>query len=147
MSVGSMPWVLAAAIVALLTLSVGVVVDAQGEPPPPPPPRIVVVARQDVPVDGVAASAVAAQLGGVVLVTDPAHLGDEARQGLIDLAPDLVILAGGTRALSDRVQADVEEIGVDVRRVGGETREETARLLAELLESFNPAYRAVPRDG
>ena len=123
----------------LLVASVTVVVAQDGAPPP----RIAVLAREDVPIDALGASAVIARLGGVVFVTTPEQLGEAARQGLIDYDPELVVLAGGVEALFPAVEDDVRRLGFEVRRVGGETRSETARLLVELLESYGPAYLAV----
>jgi hypothetical protein len=131
---------LAVAVAALLVMSITVVVTAQDDAPPP---RIVVLAREDVPVDALAASAVIAQLGGVVLVTPRDHLGGHAEAGIRDFAPDLVVLAGGVDALTDQVEADVRRLGYAVQRVGGGTRGETAQLLAALLRTFGVAFLAV----
>jgi len=107
------------------------------------PPRIAFLARADNPVDALAASAVAGQLGGVVLLTGSDRLGDDARSALVAFAPDLVVLAGGSVALTEQVRAGVAELGLETRRVGGATRTATAALLVALLDEFDPAFLAV----
>jgi hypothetical protein len=105
-----------------------------------PPERTAILARSDNPVDALAAGAVAAQAGGVVLLTAPAGLEPAAAQGLEQFDPDLVIIAGGTAALSQQVEADVQALGYQVERIGGTTRTDTARLLAERLGTLDKAY-------
>ncbi len=129
------------ALGALLLLAAVLVtaVDAGGEAPP----RIAVLARSDNPVDALAASSVAGQLGGIVLLTSTNSLNQPARDGLTDFGPELVIIAGGTAALSDAVKAAVEEMGYATRRVGGATREHTAAALAALPAEFGSLYVSV----
>ncbi len=81
--------------------------------------------------DALAASAVAGVLGAPVLLTPGTGLGDSASQSLQALQPDLVVLSGGTAALSHQVRADVEALGFHVERVSGPTRTETAAALAD----------------
>ncbi|MFK5688600.1 cell wall-binding repeat-containing protein [Ornithinimicrobium sp. LYQ92] len=107
-----------------------------------PPPRTAFLARSDVPVDALAAGPIAGRAGAPLFVTSPTSLGEHAREGLIDADPELVILAGGTGALSAAVEAQVAAAlpGVTVRRVSGATRSETARRFAELIDEYNPAF-------
>lgn len=106
------------------------------------PPRTAFLARSDIPVDALAAGPIAGRAGGPVLVTSPSALSGQARQGLIDYDPDLVILAGGTGALSAAVEAQVATAvpGATVRRVAGADRTQTARRFAELIGEYNPAW-------
>lgn len=101
---------------------------------PGPVDSYAVVARADNPVDALAAAAVAGQLGAPVYLTFTDSLDDQARQGLVDTAPDVVVLAGGPAALSQQVEDQIVALlpGSLVRRVGGAGRTETARLLNEL---------------
>ncbi|HEX9890071.1 MAG TPA: cell wall-binding repeat-containing protein [Nitriliruptorales bacterium] len=136
-------WV-AATLVALLALgATAATVLARSAAPP----SIVVLARADNPVDALAASTVAAQLGGVVLLTFPAELGAAARDGILAADPDLVILAGGEAALMPKVQTDVEALGYDTRRVAGEGRTETAAALAALLDEYDAGFVRVRDPG
>lgn len=92
------------------------------------------VARADNPVDALAASSVAGQLGAPVYLTASDSLDDQARQGLVDTDPEMVVLAGGTAALSEAVEQQIEAVLPDaqIRRFAGAGRTETARLLNEL---------------
>ncbi len=92
------------------------------------------LARAGNPVDALAASAVAGQLGAPVYLSGTDRLDEEAAQGLVSTAPQVVILAGGTNALSPTVAQQVAELlpDAEVRRIGGAGRTETARLLNEV---------------
>lgn len=97
-----------------------------------PLPSVVFIARADNPVDALAASSAAGALGGSVLLTRSSTLEDSTRQALVDLGPDLVVLAGGTGALSPAVEAQIEAIPLETRRIAGASRVETAAELANL---------------
>lgn len=129
-------------LLALLLLGVlggAGVVRAQA----PAPPRTAVLARADDPVDALSASAVAGQLGGVVLLTAPDALSPDAQAGLEAFGPELVILAGGTQALSPAVEDQAAALGVPVRRVAGGSRLETSRALAALPAELGAAFLGV----
>jgi len=98
-------------------------------------PRYAFVARADNPVDALAASAIAGQLGAPVFLTDTAALVVDTRDALVAHAPNVVVLAGGTAALSDTVAAQVAEAlpAAEVLRFGGTNRTQTAVLLNQLL--------------
>ena len=125
----------------LLTLGGGAVALTRGTGPD----RVAFLARADNPVDALAASSVAAQLGGVVLLTDRAALSPEAAGGLTSFDPDLVVLAGGAAALSPEVEAAVTELGFATQRVAGDSRLSTAGAIAAFLADHDPAY--LPADG
>lgn len=130
---------LALALAATLFAGVGVSVQAQQDRREAPP-KTAVLARSDNPVDALAAGAVAGQIGGIVLLTLPTRLIEDAQEGLEAFDPDLVVLAGGEVALSDQVRADVEALGYDVRRVSGANRFETAAELGALFSELGSAY-------
>lgn len=115
----------------------------------PDPPRVAVLARADDPVDALAASAMAAQLGGTVLLTPRDRLGTDAQEGIGDLRPDVVVLAGGEAALSPRVRQDLEdlaaqpEISFTVNRVAGANRLATARALSRYFIDTVPYYMSL----
>ena len=104
----------------------------KGSATDPPVPTVVFLARSDNPVDALAASSVAGSLGGSVLLTRQDTLSPVTRQALIDLNPDLVVLAGGTGALSKAVEDAVKAIPLATRRVAGANRFETAVALSAL---------------
>lgn len=101
---------------------------------PDPVDDFAFVARADNPVDALAASSVAGQLGAPVFLTFPSSLGGQAADGLAAADPQVVVLAGGTVALSEQVEADIGELlpDADIRRMAGIDRTETARLVNEL---------------
>jgi hypothetical protein len=110
-------------------------VRAQSGQEPGDVPTFAFVARADNPVDALAASSIAGQLGGVVVLTGSESLGEDARAALVAFGPAVVVLAGGTTALSSQVEADARALlpQATVRRVAGATRTGTARELAALL--------------
>lgn len=106
-------------------------------PSPTPVDRVAFVARNDNPFDALALGPVAGALGGIVVITDSAGLSQDAADGLTAFDPDRVFVAGGEVALSPQVETDLEALGDwDVDRVAGENRNETARLLGEILDTL-----------
>lgn len=97
-----------------------------------PLPTVVFVARADNPVDALGAGAVAGTMGAQVLLTRSSVLEEQTRAALVALDPDLVVLAGGTAALSPAVEQAIEAIPLPTRRIAGATRVDTAALLSEL---------------
>jgi hypothetical protein len=81
--------------------------------------------------DALAAGAVAGPMGGPVLLTGKDSLDAEAARVLGALRPDLVVIAGGPAAVSDKVAADVKALGLQVRRVSGAGRTATAAALSD----------------
>lgn len=115
----------------------------------PDPPTVVAVARADDPVDALAASAVAAQLGGTVLLTPRDRLGPDAREGIGEVLPSIVLIVGGEAALSEQVRQDLEdlaaqpEVSFTVERVAGPNRMATATALSRYLVTTVPHYMAL----
>ncbi len=81
--------------------------------------------------DGLAAGPVAAAGDGVLLLSEPDALPDVTRDELVHRDPTEVVVLGGPVALSPAVVAEVERIGLQVRRVGGADRYATAAMLAD----------------
>ncbi len=128
-----------ATLLTVIALAVGVTLSvnaAVGDDAP----RVAFLARSDNPVDALSASAVAAQLNGIVVLTPSWGLHASARQALIDFAPDLVVLAGGEAALSPQVLADVEAIPLTARRVEGAGRHETSAAIAALKAELGGSH-------
>ncbi len=123
-------WLLAAVLtVALAATALPGLAQSAGDDPVP---SVVFLARADNPVDALAASSIAGALGGAVLLTPPGALSPVTRQALIDLDPDLVVLAGGTAALSAVVEQEIAAIPLATQRVSGPTRIDTAVELGAL---------------
>lgn len=102
------------------------------EPAPPRTPSVAFIARAEAPVDALAASSVAGELGGPVLLSGGVELPAEVADVLNRLRPDLVVICGGESALAATIEAQVLALGFRPLRVGGATRIQTAALLAAL---------------
>lgn len=101
-------------------------------------PEVVVLARSDELADALTAGPMAGRLGAPVLVTPQDQLLDVTADALRDADPDVVILAGGTGALSEAVEDAVNSLGYATRRVSGSDRHETAVLVTAALEEYLP---------
>ncbi len=113
-------------------------------PAPDPYPRIAFVARNDNPFDALGVGAIAGAVGGVIAITPPSSLSVPAATVLTEFDPDLVIIAGGPGAVSEQVEADVEALGDwDVERAAGNTRDETAREVARVIQDHGLARPAM----
>lgn len=85
--------------------------------------------------DALVGSARAAIEGAPVLLTRGDHLPQATSAALAALKPGEVVVLGGPVAISEDVVSRVaEETGVEVQRIGGDNRYETATLLAEGIE-------------
>ena len=66
-----------------------------------------------------------------ILLTPPDSLGLEARQGLAQLGIQRVLLLGGANAVSANVENQIKDAKVNVNRISGDDRTETATKLAD----------------
>ena len=113
-------------------------------PAPDPYPRIAFVARNDNPFDALGVGAIAGAVGGVIAITPPSSLSAPAATVLTEFEPDLVIIAGGPGAVSTQVEAEIEGLGDwDVERAAGNTRDETAREVARVIQDHGLARPAM----
>lgn len=81
--------------------------------------------------DALAVGPIAAFGSLPVLLTRPGAIPAETDAALDELGIELVIVAGGTAAVSSQVEEAVAAKGIETMRLGGETRQDTARLLAD----------------
>jgi acyl-homoserine lactone acylase PvdQ len=96
---------------------------------------VVVASSQDFP-DALTGTPLAAALGAPVLLTPQAGLAGEIAREVERLGATTAVVLGGTAALSEQVVEDLQAAGVeDVQRIGGTNRFDTARLVAEELDS------------
>lgn len=96
-------------------------------------PDTVVVATAADYADALAATPLAAHLGATLLLSEPARLSAATAEAVAaDGFTDAVVI-GGERALSPDVVADLEGLGLAVRRIGGSSRFETAGLVFDEL--------------
>lgn len=80
--------------------------------------------------DSLGAGALGAATGRPVLLSQSDRLSDATASYLRDSSITSVVVAGGAMALSGQVVADLEALGIVVERAAGQTRFETAALLA-----------------
>ncbi|MBN2248074.1 MAG: cell wall-binding repeat-containing protein [Coriobacteriia bacterium] len=105
-------------------------------------PEYIVVANGINPADALTGGALAAQLGGVLLLTDQNMLPAETKNEIMRVATSLywydddvtVFVLGGTGAVSDAVFKELQEIQYvnHVERIFGQTRFETAAEIATM---------------
>lgn len=126
-------WGVFVLVVALVVTLPGL---ARGQQGGEPLPTMVFLARADDPVDALAAGGLAGTLGASVLLTAPDRLSPPAAAVLEAQRPDLVVLVGGTAALSEAVEADVVALGLVVRRVAAGERTATAAEVAAFAEEL-----------
>lgn len=100
----------------------------------------VVVARADQYADALAGAPLAGHVGGPLLLTDPATLTPSTRDQIRSLGARTVFIMGGRNAVSPDVEQAIQDLGVNVRRVAGGTRFETAAKVAALLPDPATVY-------
>lgn len=82
--------------------------------------------------DALAAGPVAGARGGPILLTPADALPTVVSDELVRLAPAEVVILGGTGAISEAVELEIETLlALDAVRLGGNDRYETAALVAE----------------
>ncbi len=92
-----------------------------------------IVASGEVFADALVPGPFAARGSHSVLLTPPGELHAGVAGYLGDAEISHVVLMGGTAALSDVVEQSVKDLGIDVTRVAGSTRYDTAVKAAELV--------------
>jgi hypothetical protein len=94
----------------------------------------VVLATGEAWPDALGAAGLAGAVRGPVLLTHSLGLTAAARQEIVRLAPERVLVVGGEGAVSDGVLDEIRTLGIPVvDRIGGLDRYETAALVAERL--------------
>jgi|GEM_PF-1486974 len=81
--------------------------------------------------DGLAASVLAGAMEAPILLTRQNSLPGVIGSALDDLEAEKAFILGGTAAVSQEVQDSLVEKGLEVARIAGENRSETAVLIAE----------------
>ncbi|MHA7139625.1 cell wall-binding repeat-containing protein [Rossellomorea arthrocnemi] len=93
----------------------------------------VVIARGDSFPDALAGAPLAYKHNAPILLTDKDTLTGAVKEEINRLGAKNVIILGGTSAVSNYVKYQLEGMGVDVERIGGEDRWETASNIAARL--------------
>ncbi|QFT90681.1 N-acetylmuramoyl-L-alanine amidase LytC precursor [Bacillus sp. THAF10] len=98
----------------------------------------VILARGDNFPDALAGTPLAYKLNAPILLTRGNDIPEETRKELIRLNAKNVIILGGTGAISNSVSNTVRDMSIEVRRIAGQNRFETAKLIAnELGKKFD----------
>lgn len=101
----------------------------------------VVLARADLYPDALAGAALAGEVDGPLLLTDADRLSPEVLAELERLGTSTAYVLGTTDVLGDEVADDLQQRGVRVIRLGGETRFDTAALVAaEVAATHDEVY-------
>ena len=86
--------------------------------------------------DALAASAIAGYYDCPVLLTEGDNLADATAAELQSLGVENVIVMGGLEAIDEGVQGEVEDLGISITRIYGDTRIETSEaVLATMAET------------
>ncbi|MBW3663287.1 MAG: cell wall-binding repeat-containing protein [Actinobacteria bacterium] len=93
----------------------------------------VVIARADAYPDALAGGPLAVELLAPILLTPGDALHQAVRQEIQRLDARTAYLLGGDEAVSPAIAAELQRMGLDVVRIGGENRFETAALIAAEL--------------
>lgn len=93
-------------------------------------PHVLLATSVDYP-DAVAAAALAASNGAPVLLNPPSALAAPVRDALRRLGTTQVTILGGPNAISGVVQRQLRDLGLEVDRIAGDDRFETAAAIAE----------------
>lgn len=97
--------------------------------------RTVVIAQgEDFP-DALSGSALAAHLGGPMLITRSGSLPPAVRAELTRLKPGRIVVLGASSAVSDRVVSSLRQLAPRVDRIGGADRYATSVLVARAFPS------------
>jgi putative cell wall-binding protein len=100
---------------------------------------VVVLARDDLYADGLTGSPLANAFGGPLLLSPTASLSSatEAAIAHVLVPGGLVIVLGGTSAISPSVVATLQQLGYQVERIGGVDRFATATLIADKIDTLH----------
>jgi len=101
-----------------------------------PNPSTVVIVRGDkvdgVPqvIDGLTASGIAGMENASILLVAKDEIPSATEEALQDLNPSKAIIIGGTAAVSEKVETQIQSSGIETRRIFGLNRTETAANVA-----------------
>ncbi len=104
------------------------------------PERVLIVRGDDeneMPqiIDGLTASGLAGVEDAPILLVRQDRLPDATKEALEEMEPEEAWIIGGTAAISEEVEAEIEALGIDTERIAGENRFETAAEIALKMES------------
>lgn len=95
--------------------------------------------------DGISMGALAASRGGPLLLTQKDSLPPEVRNEIVRLKPKRIYIAGGSGAVSNAVENQLEGLTGEVVRLGGKDRYGTSSLIAAEFGSVDSVMLATGR--
>lgn len=95
---------------------------------------VVVATGTDFP-DALAGGPLAYQEDAPILLTRPASLSSATEKEIIRLKAEKAIILGSEGAVSQAVEDKLTSLGLSVERIGGKSRYDTARLIADKISS------------
>ncbi len=102
----------------------------------------VVIARADAYADALAAAPLAAQRGMPLLLTFPDQLDDSVVREVRRVGATKALIVGGPSAVSPQVERQLRGLGLDVRRIAGSDRFDTARAVASVMPATDEVFVA-----
>ncbi len=81
--------------------------------------------------DGLAAGVLSGALDSPILLTEPGQLPETTREAIEELAPREAYILGGKGAVGAEVEQELENMDLEIVRLAGNSREETAALVAK----------------
>ncbi|MGD6831748.1 cell wall-binding repeat-containing protein [Sutcliffiella halmapala] len=94
---------------------------------------VVVLARGDDFPDALAGTPLAYQLDAPILLTRSNELVEETKKELLRLNAKKVVILGGNFAVNEKVEEAIGDLGMEVERIAGLNRYETAKLIANKM--------------
>jgi putative cell wall-binding protein len=102
--------------------------------------KVAVVATVGGFADSLSAGPIAYSSKLPILYTRPGDLPPQTKEALEDLGITEVLIVGGTAAVDNAVQAEITELGIEVQRLAGPTRQETSVAVAEFTLGADPEF-------
>jgi len=100
---------------------------------------VVVLVRSGESADALSAAPLAHKYGAPVLFTETEELDDITKEEIERLKAKRVIILGGELAISFNVELDLRSLDLEIERIWGSNRFETAARVAQELEPFDKA--------
>jgi minor extracellular protease Epr len=89
--------------------------------------------------DALSAAPLAYKEDAPILLTEPNSLNGLTKQEMIRLGAKNAIIIGGNGSVSDSVMAEIQSMGISVRRINGTNRFDVSRNIANEMGSFQTA--------
>ena len=109
--------------------------------------QVAMLASDDAFPDAMSATALAARYDAPVLLTDGDELSPAAAEEIDRIGAQIVVILGGTAAVSEDVEATLRAEGLDIERRDGVDRYETAASIARLARADGEALLAPGVEG